>query len=88
MALNVAARIECGHVKVGDNVLVMPAAEEVVVKSKLVCVSVLVCACVGSGINGKICDLALMVSDELRTWAVAGEQVVIAVQGIDIAKLK
>lgn len=29
-----------------------------------------------------------MVSDELRTWAVAGEQVVISVQGVDITKLK
>ena len=56
-ALNVAARIESGHVKVGDNVLVQPAAEEVVVKCK--CVGVVyevhvhvsdvcgVCMCVG-----------------------------------------
>lgn len=29
-----------------------------------------------------------MVGDELRTWAVAGEQVIVAVQGIDITKLK
>ncbi|KAL5457135.1 hypothetical protein EMCRGX_G034375 [Ephydatia muelleri] len=61
-ALNVAARIECGHLKVGDIIVVLPAGEEAVVKS-------------------------LMVSDELRTWAVAGEQVVISVQGVDITKL-
>ena len=34
------------------------------------------------------CGPALMVSDELRTWVVAGEQVIISVQGIDVTKLK
>ena len=33
-ALNVAARIECGHLKVGDIIVVLPAGEEAVVKCK------------------------------------------------------
>ena len=80
----VSGRLESGHVQVGEAVLLLPANELATIKCTYV-VRVNVC----SSINATSYNTpAMTVSEEMKSWAVAGDQVLLSLANVDVGKIK
>ena len=74
-----SGRIESGSLQQGDNLLVLPANEYATVRGG----SLLVCR-----LKALHYITGLMINEDTVPWAVAGDHIVITLQGIDITKMK
>ena len=83
----VSGRLESGHVQVGEAVLLLPANELATIKCMCV-----VHVNVSSSILLMLFLLhrtpAMTVSEEMKSWAVAGDQVLLSLANVDVGKIK